>query len=263
MTCGDIEARLTAYLDGELDATTSSALRGHLRTCPACNQLAEDHARVAGALAALHDRPLDPPPALWDGVLARLAEAEKVDAKRSWWSLVVQRAWQGLRPQLLPVTAVAAAAVVALVWWSRHDAPRGATRAEIVPPIAEDPVGPELAPPALPDPVPELPKADVEAALANEAHRIDALYADVVADLTTDALDERTTWPAPRQRAFDAELVRLRAAVQARPLVTDAPVLGLDPDGDYGVREARERAWQRLVTFLQRAAVGDLLAEAR
>lgn len=259
MTCGDVEARLTAYLDGELDATTSSALRGHLRTCDACKQLSEDHARIAGALAELHERPVDPPAALWDGVLARLGEAEKADARRSRWSLALASLWARLRPQLLPVTAVAAAAVVALVWWSQRDRARTETHAA----AAHQPMPTDLAPPTpLPDPPappPPAPKrVDVETALAAEALRIDAAYTDVVAELTAEALDERAAWPAPRQRAFDAELVRLRTAITGHPLVT-AP---LDPDGDDAA-ERRERAWQRLVSYLQRAVLGDLVAEAR
>jgi len=260
MTCRDVEARLSAYLDGELDATASSALRGHLRTCAACNAVAEDHAKIAGALAGLHEQPIEPPAALWDGVLARLGEAEKADAQRSRWSLAARSLWQRLRWQLLPVTAVAAAAVVAVVWWSQHDrAPSTVADA----PILRAPIAPELAPPEAlpPEPTPDVvpePKVDVETSLAAEALRIDALYTEVVAELTAEALVERATWPASQQRAFDAQITRLRAAVSARPLVT-AP---LDPDGDGGT-EARERAWQKLAAYLQRAVLGELIAEAR
>ncbi len=259
MICRDVEERITAYLDGELDATTSSALRGHLRTCAACKAMSEDHARIAGTLAAMHDQPLDPSAQLWDRVLSRVAEAEEADAKQSRWTLSARSLWQRLQQHLVAVTAVGAAAVLVLVWWSRQD--RDASRddglAELTPRIADAPPAPDVAPP-VPTP-PRPPAIDVETALVTEAQRIDALYADVVEDLTTDALDERATWPAPRQHKFDAELTKLRAAVHARPLFL-AP---LDPDGDHGAGEARERAWQALVKFLQRAAVGDLVAEAR
>lgn len=265
MTCRDVEARLTAYLDGELDPATSSALRGHLRTCAACNAMAEDHARIAGALAAMHDRPLDPPRHLYDQILRRLGEAEEVDARRSPWALGARRFWDRVRPHLLPGAAVATAAVLALVWWTRDDrASRSEpTMAEIPPRVADDPPAPEVEPPVPAPPAPPEERVDVETALVTEAQRIDALYADVVEDLTADALEERATWTGARQRSFDAELARLHAAVRARPLVIDASIRGLDPDGDHGAGEARERAWQALVGFLQRAAVGDLLAEAR
>jgi len=258
MNCRDVAAGITAYLDGELDATTSSALRGHLRTCAACRTLADDHARIAGALAALP--PAEPPAALWQGVQARLAAAEAADARRSGLGLRLRgavTAWGSrLRANVLPVTAVAAAAVVGAVWLARHR--------------ASTPLEPSLAitmpaPVEIRDaPAPPSPGEDIETALDREQARVDHLYAQTVAELLEDAVDERATWPAPRQRSFDAELARLQGDVVARPANPAVPA-GADAfdsaEALAAAREARERAWQRLVRFLQHAALGDMVAE--
>jgi hypothetical protein len=256
MKCRDVEAKVTAYLDGELDATTSSALRGHARGCEQCRAMVEDHARIAGALAALP--PAEPGPAMWDGVMSKMAQAEQTDAKRSGFGLRLVAAFERVRAQLVPITAIAAAAVVAGVWVARQRAstPVAPTGTAIAMPA---PVEVKQAPVA---PVPAKPTEDIEAALAREAARIDDVYASTVADLLEDATDERGEWTPSRQRAFDAELARLQAGVVAHPTEIVATGDAFDAaEARTAAREARERAWQRLVKFLQRAAVGDMVAE--
>ena len=261
MRCAEVEARLTAYLDGELDATTSGALRGHLRGCAACAAAAEEHARLVGALARLEAA--EPPAAMWDGVLAKLAEAEGADARRGRLALLGRRVWERLRPQLLPVTAVVATAAVALVWVARDPGSGADATAPAAPVVAVEPVEPVAAEPA----PARAARVDVEVAIAAEVERIDRLYAATVEELLEVAGEERAAWSAPAQRAFDAELARLRGAVAARPLVLEPPA-GPDildafdaAEAAAAAREARERAWQRLVRFLQRAALGELVAE--
>lgn len=269
MNCRDVEARITAYLDGELDATTSSALRGHLRGCDACRVLAEDHAKIAGALAQLP--PAEPPAAMWDGVMVKVAEAEAADAKRSRLAIFGARVWERLRPQLVPALALGAAAAVAAVWLATRDDdspdPQQVSQdGVVIPPTPEGPIAPPPAP---------APVEDIEIVIDREIQRIDSLYATNVEELIGIAGEERATWPAPRQRAYDAELARLRSAVAAVPLAGGSPahrtVRAGSPtaaDGDTfdaveaaaAAREVRERAWQRLVAFLQRAATGEMVA---
>src|SRR5438067_6919520 len=79
MTCNDMRAKLTAYLDGELEDDRGSAVRGHLRGCQACRDAARDEAALRDGLRALP--PVDPPASLWAGVQARLARAEVADAE--------------------------------------------------------------------------------------------------------------------------------------------------------------------------------------
>ncbi len=102
MTCRDVDALVTRHVDGELDDARASALRGHLRSCAACRARVEDEALLRDSAADL--APIDPPAELWDGIQARLAEAEVADAGRSraWlW-------WQRLRPHALTGAVVTA-----------------------------------------------------------------------------------------------------------------------------------------------------------
>ncbi|MBE7454077.1 MAG: zf-HC2 domain-containing protein [Kofleriaceae bacterium] len=120
MSCAAVQRELTAYLDGELDTASASALRGHLRLCPDCRAAAEDHAAIRDRLAEL-ERPA-PPPALWDGVRARLGVAVIADARRPRWARLLER----LRPHLVPAGLAATACAVAV---ARHPAPAEGRRA--------------------------------------------------------------------------------------------------------------------------------------
>src|SRR5688572_12533357 len=93
MKCESVREKLTAYLDGELEGERGSAVRGHLRGCDACRQIAADEAALRDGLRALP--PLDPPASLWAGVQARLAAEEVKDAERPAWG----RALAWLRPR--------------------------------------------------------------------------------------------------------------------------------------------------------------------
>jgi anti-sigma factor RsiW len=276
MTCRDVEALVSAYLDGELDSARSSALRGHLRGCAACRALADDHARIGGALADLE--PAEPPPTMWDGVMARLADAERADARRSRLGLVGRRVWERVRPQLWPATAVLAAAAAAVAWIAIDraaeappEADEPAPRGRLAVQATDDPdVGPPL--PARPDPIAQIDAparagVDVEVALAVELARLDDLYATSVDELIDAIADDRAGWPAAQRRAYDAELGRLRAAVAAAPPTEVEIADHADPfevaEAAAAQRERRERAWQRLVAFLQRAAVGEPLVSSR
>lgn len=267
MKCADVEARLSAYLDAELSAELSSAVRGHLRACDACRALAEDHAHVIGALASLP--PAEPPPALWAAVERGLAAAETVDARRSPWSLGGARLWARLRPHLVPAAALAAAAGLAVVVIESRrggDAPSGSGGAGQTPQApgvasgepGEPSPGSATAPGTLsspPDPgvgasppAPSIvqPKVDIDVALAAERARLDDVYRAAVAELAEAAAEERAGWRVPEQRAFDA---RIAALTRTAELADDV--------------EARERAWQALVSVLQRVALGERVAEVR
>src|ERR1700761_6631315 len=92
ITCDTIQPRLTAYLDGELADEDGSEVRGHLRECAACRQIARDEAALRDGLRQL--APVDPPASLWAGVQAQLAAAEVADAHTPWW----RRAWRRWTP---------------------------------------------------------------------------------------------------------------------------------------------------------------------
>src|SRR4029079_8859436 len=99
-TCKTIQPRLTAYLDGELAADHGSLVRGHLRECSACREIARDEASLRDSLRTL--APIDPPASLWAGVQAKLAAAEVADAHTPAWRRLVARftRWAPSLPRL-------------------------------------------------------------------------------------------------------------------------------------------------------------------
>jgi hypothetical protein len=196
--------------------------------------------------------------------MAKVAEAEAADAKRSRVAIFGARIWERLRPQLVPALAIGAAATVAAVWLvtrgdsapyetdtPRSDQPKAAT------------LDHDLEPPAKLPPAP-VEAEDIEIVIDREIQRIDSLYATNVEELIAIAGEERATWAAPRQRAYDAELARLRSAVAAVPLAPRPTAADGDTfdavEAAAAARETRERAWQRLVAYLQRAATGEMVA---
>jgi hypothetical protein len=234
MSCREVQGGLTAYLDGELDAATASALRGHLRLCAACRAAAEDHAAIRDSLAEL-ERP-DPSPAVWDGVLERLGEAEIADAQRPRWARLLDR----VRPHLVPAgLAAAACAVAVLIIQVRDRGEPGATGAEVV--AAHDGAATSPAPGSPgdqtePPPAPR-PTIDASAELAAETARLEARMRDTVAELLPLARVEQR---GGARRQFDRAVAALEAAVVRAP-----------------AGKARERAWHDLLGYLERAALGE------
>lgn len=51
MSCGEVARLLQSYLDGELDAATTVALRAHLRDCVRCGLEAATYQRIKAVLA--------------------------------------------------------------------------------------------------------------------------------------------------------------------------------------------------------------------
>jgi hypothetical protein len=235
MNCRDVEPRLSAYLDGELDDRAASALRGHLRLCEACRQLADNHAATVDVLASLASATPEPPPALWDGVLARLGEAEVADARRSTWWL----RWQWLRPHLLPATAALAMVATVGVWAVK----RGETAME--PALAAIPDTAALAAAAPLRDVPYDDHRDAVIALGDDAQVLDEAYRSAADELLALIALDRATWTPEQATRVDARIGELRAAVAAA-----------EPG------EPRERAWQALVGYLQRVVTSDRVALA-
>ncbi len=234
MNCAHVSAELTAYLDGELDAVTASAMRGHLRVCAACRAAAEDHAAIRDSLAEMA-RP-EPPAAVWSQVLARLGEAEIADSRRSRWSRMFDR----MRPHMVPAgLAAAACAVAVLVIQLRGTDDGGA-------PLAADELpatAVERADMGEPGPTPDrqvgprAPAVDATAELAAEAERVEARFRTTAADLLPLARAEHR---GAGLRRFDREVAALEAAVVRAP-----------------AGKARDRAWHTLLGFLERAALGE------
>jgi hypothetical protein len=233
VNCDDVRPRLTAYLDGELEGDRGSAVRGHLRECPACRQVATDEAALRDGLRALP--PMDPPPSLWAGVQARLAAAEVADAHKPAWRRALAR-WAPAAPRFALGAALAAAAAAIIVWRVHRPS------TEEMQQVAQ----PRPAPAAIAPAHPSMPHADdVTADLAGDAARATQGYADTAQELLALAADARRAWAAERQQAFDARVAALRTAVD-----TAAP------------GRAQQRAWRALIHYVQGAVVRDDVALA-
>jgi hypothetical protein len=245
VTCEQIRAQLTAYLDGELEDERGSALRGHLRGCDACRQAAADEATLRDGLRALPA--LDPPPSLWAGVQARLAAAEVADAKRPAWRATLAR-WcsvSAIIPRLPLAGAVIAAVVLLSVWRARHTSDDVASAPA---PCAATPCAPtepalRSAPAAAAAMRSPTAVRDVSEELAARSASQTRDYAEAADELARLAADASASWPDERRRAFDARVTELRAVVEH---ATDgAP---------------RQRAYRSLIRFLQTAAVRNEVA---
>jgi predicted anti-sigma-YlaC factor YlaD len=237
--CEHARAELTAYLDGELDADRGSAVRGHLRTCDACRQVATDEAAVRDELRSLPT--LDPPSTMWSGIQARLAKAEVADAEKPRWRLVLAR-W--LRPVATPRFALAgvalAAAVTVLAWRASH---RGHG---VESPIADVHTVPGSGTP-VPVPAPAAPPPaaeDVTADLAGDVARVSTDYAHTAESLLVDAKAARESWTQERKHAFDLHVTELQQAI------------------DHAQGRVQHKRYRELIRYLQRAAVYDDVALA-
>jgi hypothetical protein len=242
LSCTEIQHRLTAYLDGELDADRGSVVRGHLRECEACRLVARDEAGLRDGLRALPT--LDPPPSLWAGVQAQLAAAEVADAKRPAWRRTLAR-WAPRAPTFA-AGGLAAAAAITVLWWRAHRTP--ADDVTSPPAIATHPVPAPIKPvPAVPDhgTTAPAPDDDVTADLAHDAERESASYAQSADELLALAPEARTNWSDEQKLAFDTKVVELRGtivhAAEGRP---------------------RERAWRELISYLRGAVIRDDIALA-
>jgi hypothetical protein len=234
VNCKAVTGQLTQYLDGELDAATASAVRGHLRMCEMCRAAAEDHAVIRDTLAEMK-RP-EAPSAMWDGVLAQLGEAEIADAKRSRWSRFAEKWRARVRPHLVPAGLAAAACAAVVIYMQVRDDETAPVQRTALPSPGED-MGNPVAPPVHPDAAPVKPRVDASIELASEAARIEERFRRTAADLLPIARAEQH---GAALRRFDREVASLEAAVVA---------------ADAG--KARERAWHVLLTFLERSALGE------
>jgi hypothetical protein len=243
-TCKTIQPRLTAYLDGELADDHGSVVRGHLRECSACREIARDEASLRDSLRTL--APIDPPASLWAGVQAKLAAAEVADAHTPRWRRLFVR-WTSFAPSLprLASGGLVAAAAVALIYWRTHR-----IEERQLDPVADK--GAEqraTQPSAPPEPVQRLvPRQEVSVAsaddvtvdLAAEPARATATYGQAIEELMKLATEARAGWTDERAGAFDARVAALHSAI-------DRAAQG----------HAQQRAQRAMIRYLQGAVVRD------
>jgi hypothetical protein len=249
-TCETIKPRLTSYLDGDLAGDEGSVVRGHLRECAACRQIARDEAALRDGLRQL--APVDPPASLWAGVQAQLAAAEVADARRPRWRRGVARwaRWAPWMPTMQHVIAggVLAAAAVVLLYVRSERTPAS------MPPIVVEATVPAIAPehPRLPvtaaatAPVTEpAGTADVTADLNAEPARTTASYAQVIEELMQLASSASDAWSHEQRVVFETEVAALRDGISRA-----AP------------GRPQQRAQRTLIRYLQGAAVRDVMVLA-
>ena len=236
-SCDEVRPKLTAYLDGELEGDGGSAIRGHLRGCEACRDVARDEGALRDGLRALPT--LDPPPSLWAGVQRQLAEAEVADANKPSWRRALAR-WAPLAPRFGLAACAVAIAVGVLAWrYHQHaDAPAIAHGDREVP-------APSVPPPVAPPQAPATADQDVTADLAAEPARVTASYAETADRLVKVAVEQRFHWSDDRKSVFDTKLNDLRhdidVAAEGRP---------------------RQKAYRALILYLQRVTNRDEVAFA-
>jgi anti-sigma factor RsiW len=245
-TCNKIQPRLTAYLDGELADESGSVVRGHLRECAACRQVASDEAALRDGLRLLE--PVDPPVSLWAGIQSQLAAAEVADARTPVWRRAAARwtrwargtRWTPTMRQLATASFAAAAAVAVVTWrGQRADEPQGGAITVIEPP--RTPLGDSRAEAAPAPTTPEAPPAaDVTDDLRGESERTTASYDRVVEELMKLAEAARPRWSDGDRSAFDARLAGLKTAI----VRADQP-------------RSVQRAQRSLIRYLQSAIVRD------
>jgi hypothetical protein len=242
MTCDDVRARLTAYLDGDSDPDRGTVIRGHLRTCDACRKVAEQEALLRDELRALPT--LDPPSGMWSNIAAQLAAAEVAESKRPAWKRFFTK-WTPMFPRFA-VGGVLAVATVGIVWWRLRE-PEQPKVAELPTKVVNVPL--QKLSPSVQDTSPcnldAPPGTDVTADLRGEPARVTACYAQTASELTTLASDMRDTWSDAQRGEFDAQVAELRKAVDA---------------AEEG--RPRQRAYRALNRYLQQAVTSDRVALA-
>ncbi len=230
MNCDKAREQLTAYLDGELEGDRGTAVRGHLRTCDACRAMSADEAALRDGLRSLP--PVDPPASLWANVQAQLAKEEVVESQRPAWKRAVSR-WMPMAPRFaLGMSAVAAAAVLLLVWRTHHH-PRPHEEIAVAVPHETAP-----APVAPPDAT-----TDVTTEIAAAPAKMSDDLAQAAKGLLADARTESARWSDEQKQTFETEVGQLQAAI----------------DGATEGR-ARHAAYRAMIRYLQGAAIRDEVA---
>ena len=104
--CQDLQLRIEALVDEELEQTEATALREHLEICPACARQIRLAAEIRQELRGLPE--LDTPQHVLDSVLGTVRHKES--RRRSWLDF-----FRAPRPAWIAVGATAAAALFAVM----------------------------------------------------------------------------------------------------------------------------------------------------
>jgi len=195
MNCGDVEARLSEWIDGELATAEGQALAQHLEGCARCRQEEQALRRVVAGTAAL-PRELPPARDLWPQIERALPVR---------WG--ASRAWVHRRPGLTLALATAAALVIAVGLWRWSHTP---TVAPGIAPVI-DPGAFAITPVALEG----LPQPARQAELEYERATRDLLAA--LAARRASLAPDTATVVERNVRIIDQALGELRQALRREP----------------------------------------------
>jgi len=123
VACAQFEEDLVLYYYGELGGGERSVVENHLRGCEPCRF----YLKELESILPLTVKPDEPPEAFWDDYTREMRrKLTEIKGKKSWW--------QGLasffQPWVIPVTATAAVAILALTltlgkgFWSTKETPQ-------------------------------------------------------------------------------------------------------------------------------------------
>ena len=219
---------LSAYLDGELDATTRAAADAHLAACTGCRDALADLRGLQLQARRWSDDTALPPADLWAGVAARIAAPAPERARILPW---YQRRWSVGIAELAVAASLVAALTAGLMWnTSRGPAPAA-------PGVTAEPVMAELEPVGIP-----------EGAVTTVSFA-DAQFDAAVADLERVLREQRDTLNPRTVQVLERNLQVIDDAIQeARTALTNDPANAL-------LNAHLARARQRKLDLLRRAAM--------
>ncbi|MBL4637242.1 MAG: zf-HC2 domain-containing protein [Kofleriaceae bacterium] len=252
MRCITVKKHSSAYLDGELEAGQSSAIRGHLRICEACQQCYEEEAGLIAAASEL--QPLDPPDHLWQGILSQIADAEIADSEEvdrlPVRRAIVRRAIRRIIPanwRLHAIGATSLAIAMALLYadaGSQKPSQMAAGTADTRVEQGDTQQAAVLAPKATETRELYAPQ------LALTIEDADRDYLQTIADLRTILEEDRSSWTNKEARILDAELATFkRIGIGTRLAMSETSVES---------RDELYAHYQLEISFLESALMGEL-----
>src|SRR5262249_32887282 len=122
MNCGNFQADLALYVEGDLTPARSAMLDEHIASCGRCSVLADELRQSQDEIRRLRNEVVDA--AALHRVRANvLQEIQLIEARRSWLNRMAIRLWATFRWRYAALGMVAIAIVLAAVWGPRVGSP--------------------------------------------------------------------------------------------------------------------------------------------
>ena len=173
-----VTERLSAYLDGDLDAPERRAVERHLAVCRECAAVLDDLDRLARAAGELEDR--EPATDLWPAIAGRLKARPQgrivpIDAART----RARRRFSFTMPQLAAAAIALIVLSAAAVWWG-SPRPGDVALDRSVPAAGRSPETAGMLVSLEPDPAYSNALADLERAFEATRDRLDPTTVETV-----------------------------------------------------------------------------------